>query len=525
MMTSTFHGLETAKRSLLTHQVALRTVGHNLANASTTGYSRQRVNLTASLPYEPAGMFNKVMPGQIGSGVEYDSITRIRDQFLDLQFRRENQSLAMWKVREQTLESIEGLLNEPSDNGLRAVMDKFWNSLEVLNRDPSLLSARIDLIGAAVNMTDMFNTIDKGLTDIVADANSNINHTVVQANELIQKISDLNLLIKRNEGPGRNANDFRDQRDLLVDKLSELVDVQVTEQADGSYTIMAAGVEVVNGNVATPLDAGQAAQATAGKLAGYVQATEEVEKVREQLNAMVSTFVSGDMNVTLPNGYRTSTDMTALNDVELADGTIIPAGQTIPANSEIVSSVEFTVKGFNGLHELGYTIPDAQTGIPFFTTVDGGSNFTIGNIRINPDIQNDTNKIAASGQYELNGTDRVVIRGNGDISHALTSVRDHVFTFPANMTNLASGTIDDYLRAFVGDLGTRSNTAIQNVNNFADLTDAANMRRQEVSGVSLDEELSDMIRFQHAYNAAARNMTTVDEMLDRVINGMGIVGR
>ena len=93
------------------------------------------------------------------------------------------------------------------------------------------------------------------------------------------------------------------------------------------------------------------------------------------------------------------------------------------------------------------------------------------------------------------------------------------------MTNLSSGTIDDYFRAFIGDLGTRSNNATQNVKNSQDLTDSADMMRQQVSGVSLDEELADMIRFQHAYNAAARNMTTVDEMLDRIINQMGIVGR
>lgn len=524
-MTSTFHGLETSKRALLTQQVALQTVGHNIANAATKGYSRQRVNLTASIPYEAPAFRNKTMPGQIGTGVEYNSITRVRDSFLDLQFRRENQTLAMWQVQQQTFESIESLLNEPSDSGIRAVMDKFWNSLEVLNRDPSLLSARIDLIGAAVNLTDTFNRIDGGLQDIVFDLENNIEAVTVQANSLIQKIADLNALIKRIEGLNKHANDLRDQRDLLVDQLSELVDVGVTELADGSYTITAAGIVVVEGNNAIQLQPDVAEQATSGKLAGYVRSMAEVENVRQQLNAMVNTMVTGEIRITLKNGYMTSTDMTALNDVTLEDGTIIPAGQTIPAGSTIVSPVEFVVEGFNGLHRLGYTIPDAQTDIPFFTTEDGSSDFTIGNIRVNPVIQNDTNMIAASGKYEMQGTDRVVIRGNGDISFALTSVRDYVFTFPSDMTNLSSGTIDDYFRAFIGDLGTRSNNATQHTKNSQDLTYSADMMRQQVSGVSLDEELADMIRFQHAYNAAARNMTTVDEMLDRIINQMGIVGR
>ncbi len=523
-MTSTFHGIETSKRSLLTHRAALQTVGHNVANASTDGYSRQRVNMVAARPYDVKGMYSSTAPKQIGQGVEYESITRIRDSFLDVQYRRENQTLQMWKVREQTLMSIESLLNEPSDNGLRAVMDKFWNSLEVLNRDPSLLSARIDLIGAAVNFTNTFNEIDTGLADIAADAQANIDTTIVQANELIRKIGELNTIIRKNEGPGRNANDFRDQRDRLVDQLSSLVNIEVTEMADGTYSITAAGVNVVQGDATVMLEAGHALQATAGKLAGYTQAAQEVQKVRDQLNAMVNTLVTGDMTVRLENGYMTSREMTALNDVTLEDGTVIPAGNPIPANVKITSPVEFLVQGFNGLHELGYTL-DGQTNIPFFTTKDGSTDFTIGNIQVNPALQADTNLIAASGQYEMQGGNRVAIRGNGDISHALTGVRDHVFSFPPNMTNLSSGTVDDYLRAFVADLGTRSNTAIQNVENSQQLTDSAELRRFEVSGVSLDEEMADMIRFQHAYNASARHMTTIDEMLDRVINQMGIVGR
>jgi flagellar hook-associated protein 1 FlgK len=524
-MTSTFHGLETAKRALLTQQVALQTVGHNISNAATVGYSRQRVNMVATSPLEMPAFRNSTMPGQIGTGVEYDSITRIRDSFLDLQFRRENQTLAMWEVMEQTFTSIEGLLNEPSDSGLRAVMDKFWNSLEVLNRDPSLLSARIDLIGAAVNLTDTLNSIDKGLTDITSDLESNITATTVQINSLTQKIADLNALIKRVEGPNQNANDLRDQRDLLVDQLSELVDVNVSTMADGSYTIVVAGVTVVEGNDSVQIDEGIADQASSGKLAGYVRSFAEVENVRTQLNAMVSTLVTGEMKVTLGNGYMTSQPMVAENNVTLSDGTVIPGGQTIPAGSTIVSPAEFKVQGFNGLHRLGYTIPDAETDIPFFTTENGDAEFTIGNIRVNPVVKNDTNKIAASGKYEIQDGKRVTVRGNGDISFALTNVRDYVFTFPSNMTTLASGTIDDFFRAFVGNLGTLSNNATQNVRNSQDLTYSAELMRQQVSGVSLDEELADMIRFQHAYNAAARNMTTVDEMLDRIINQMGIVGR
>jgi len=219
--------------------------------------------------------------------------------------------------------------------------------------------------------------------------------------------------------------------------------------------------------------------------------------------------------------------LTANNDVTLDDGTVIPAGTIIPAGSKIVSSVELTVKGINGLHSLGYGTSDpTPTGIAFFTTSDGSTDFNMSNIRLNPVIANDTSKIAASGRYETTsvGTN-ITIKGNGDIAHAITSLRDKVFNYPSNLTNLSSGTLDDYFRAVISELGTRSSNSSRNLQNQQDLVDNVEVQRQSVSGVSLDEEMADVIKFQHAYNAAARNMTVIDEMLDRVINQMGIVGR
>lgn len=228
-MRSTFHGLETSRRSLFVHTTMMQTLGHNIANASTDGYTRQRVNASATRPLAMPGMFNSVAPGQLGTGVQYDSITRIRDSFLDVQFRRENQTLGSWSIVDNSIRSIEGFFNEPTENGLRGVMDKFWNSWEVLNRDPSLLSARVEVVGAATNMTNMMKHIDESLTKLENDINSSMNIKVNEANDLINNIAKLTDTIKRVEGTGDNANDFRDQRDLLIDKLSTIVDVEVTE--------------------------------------------------------------------------------------------------------------------------------------------------------------------------------------------------------------------------------------------------------------------------------------------------------
>ncbi len=525
-MFSTFHGLETSKRALFTQRVALHTLGHNIANAATEGYSRQRVNMTATRPMEAPAFARSNTPGQIGTGVEYDSVLRLRDSYLDMQYRRENQSLGEWGIRDSTMRSLEKIVNEPSESGLRAVMDEFWNSWEVLNRDPQLLSARVDVVGTAVNFVDTLKHIDTSLNTLAADLDSNIGRKTTEANNIIENIAALNGLIRKTEGLGNNANDYRDKRDLLIDKLSTLVDVEVAESPDGILSITSAGVQVVNHEAFVPLAAANAADATAGELAGYEASKAEVDTLRTQLNAMVDTLMNGTVTIKLENGYVASKDIVALDDVTLEDGSTITAGDTIPAGSRIATPFEMEVNGFNGMHELGYGLSNpAEGNRPFFTTSDGATAFSIANIQVNPDIENNTDLIAASGKYDVVGADTQVIRGNSDIAHAIAGLRDKVFTFPPDATSLSQGTTDDYFRALTGDLGTRAANTTRNYDNQKDLVDAIVMRREEVSGVSLDEEMADMIKFQHAYNAAARNMTAVDEMLDRIINSMGIVGR
>ncbi|WP_059049978.1 flagellar hook-associated protein FlgK [Paenibacillus senegalimassiliensis] len=522
-MTSTFHGIETSKRALFVNTVSMQTLGHNIANANTEGYSRQRVNLTEANPLWAMGMTKSQQPGQLGTGVEYTSITRVRDNFLDIQYRRENQLLGSWEVMNSTMTAIQNILNEPSGTGLSSVMDDFWNSWETLNRDPSLLSARVAVAGAASNMVDTLKHISEGLANLSSDVNNNIDKKVMEANNMLDNIARLNVLIRDNESFGDNANDYRDQRDLLIDKLSTIVDVQYAEDENGMVNITSAGVNVLAGDVVTPLTAANAATATAGQLAGYVQSLQETDLIRNQLNGMVSTLISGDIKVTLSNGYVTSNDMVALNDVTVDGMGMVPAGTTIPAGSKITSSMDVMVKGFNGLHQLGYTLTEpTSSGIPFF--VSSGGTFTIDNIQVNPEILADTNKIAASSQYEVvDGTNKV-IRGNSDIANAIAGLRDAIFAFPDSLTSMSQGTTDDYFRALTADLGIRASNTERNYQNEQTMTDNLQIQRQSVSGVSMDEELADMIRFQQAYNAAARNMTTVDEMLDRVINQMGRVG-
>lgn len=524
MMKSTFHGLETAKRSLFVHNTMMQTAGHNISNTNTDGYSRQRVNISAADPFHKLGMQRLEVPGQLGTGVKIDDVVRLRDIYMDARYRRENSGQGEWSVREKNLRDIEKVLNEPSENGLRAVMDQFWDSWEVLNRDPSLLSARVDVIGKATNFVDTLNHVGVQLNNLDADADNNILAKLEQANGIITNIAQLTYQIQRQESFGDHANDFRDQRDLLVDQLSGLIDIQVVEGPDSDYQIIAGGVNVVNNDTATLLDVGSVNANVGGELAGFVRAKEDVQLIRNELNAMVEALVNGKVTVTIPNGYTVSSNMVAASDVTLKDGTTIPKGTVIPTGSVIDGSFEVEVNGFNGLHQMGYGLgTPAANGVPFF--VNNGGPFTIDNIRLNQEVASDTNKIAASGIFESIDGVNTTIKGNSSIAFAISRLRDTKFEYASGLTNMTNGTTDDYFRAITGGLGTIAENATRNYKVSKDLVEAIQYRRFEVSGVSLDEEMTDLIKFQHAYNAAARNITMIDEMLDKVINGMGVVGR
>jgi flagellar hook-associated protein 1 FlgK len=227
-MSSTFHGIETAKRSLFTQMAALNTTGQNIANANTPGFSRQVVNMSASIPMEAMAMNRSNTPGQLGTGVEVTSITRVRQSFLDDQFRNENNSLGNWSIQSDTLDKLQSIINEPSDSGLSKVLNNFWSSWSDLSKDPENATGRKIVSENTKALTDALNQTSKQLSDLSNDLTTNIQVKTTEINSTVSTIANLNSEIQRIEGLGDNANDLRDQRDLLTDNLSKIANIQVT---------------------------------------------------------------------------------------------------------------------------------------------------------------------------------------------------------------------------------------------------------------------------------------------------------
>ncbi|TCZ76841.1 flagellar hook-associated protein FlgK [Paenibacillus albiflavus] len=521
-MRSTFHAIETAKRSLYTQQAALNTTGHNVANANTPGFSRQVVNMAATKPLEAIGMSRSTAPGQLGTGVYFSSITRVREQFLDQQFRDQNKMLGSWQIRADSLEKLETIFNEPSDTGIRTVLDNFWKAWSSLSQDPENVTSRKVVKENAIALTDTFNQMSKQLTDMRDDLTANINVKASEINTTLSTISNLNSEIKRIESLGDDANDLRDQRDLLTDKLSNIVSIRVTETSDG-YQISMGNQALIDGPNVTQVtpdllkDAYDAGDLSSGEVHGMILSRDTyVEDYLNQLNALANTIANGEIEITIPAGS------------VLPEGTVLgnPPVTYSGANRTLKDDIKVTVAGLNGLHQLGYTFdsPSSQ-GVPFFTSKDGGP-ITAGSIDLNAIIKNDATKIATSMRTAGTGTSETTVKGNNTLAMLVSHLKDTAFKFNnPSSSGVKEGTLDDYFRATVGQLGVQSAEAGRQTKNLQTLVDYVDSRRESVSGVSMDEEMSNMIKFQHAYSAAARFMTTIDQVLDKLINSTGVVGR
>ncbi|MGG4011690.1 flagellar hook-associated protein FlgK [Bacillus smithii] len=561
-MTSTFHGLEVAKRGMMAQQTALYTTSQNIANANTPGYSRQRVNFVQTEPYPAASMNRPQIPGQMGTGVEAGSIERVREQFLDVQYRNENNKLGYWDSRSTALSRLEDVFAEPSDtDGLSAVMNEFWQSLQDLSVNPENEGARSVVLQRAQGVVDTFHYLSNSISDIQGDLGNQISVGIKDVNSILKQIAELNQQIGEVEPNGYLPNDLYDERDRLVDQLSTYLNVKVEKMpsggnaldiAEGQYKITLLDA---NGNsIATLVDGSQFNQlgfsTEDGKYTSVVSGpiknievyttpndpsqTESDPVVGNEV-ASIDFYTSGNVNFSQGKlrglmesyGYQTSTD---------ADGNPIVAG-IYPEMQDKLDQLAYTFGTlFNTVQKLGFDLEGNPASKDFFTNLSTIEN-AASNIQLNSDLQ--TKDIAASSNGLPGDGKNAINLGNifsMDLSqpYTLEGVKDSTgnpvtltFGSGAEQVNvpITTSTINSYYEGIIGGLGVASQQAQRLSNNSNSLVQSADERRQSVSSVSLDEEMTNLIKFQHAYNAAARNITVMDEMLDKVINGMGVVGR
>lgn len=465
-MSSWTTGLDIAYRALQAQQQAIDVVNHNIANANTPGYSRQTALFSTTPPAALISITGDV--GQFGTGVKVAEIRRERYSFTDFQIRGESQAMGQWEKMRDALKQVEVVFNEPSDAGINSLMSKFWQSWQDLTNDPQDAGARRALVEQADSLAVAFNRNDAQLTAIQQDMDRQITLQTEKINEITQRVATLNVKISQTEQLGLKANDLRDQRDLLMDDLSKMVRVTYYETPDSSLNIFLGSRALVIKERVTSLSNGLSPSGFA-----------------------TVTWADDGSEASVTNGELYG--LMRARDVE------VPTFLT-----DLQSLASGLITRVNALHAAGFGL-DNTTGLGFFNGTDAGD------IAVNPTLASNPEKVASAG----------VANSPGDNSVALNIAA-------LQKTPTMSGNTTDFGRFFasmMSRLGVDAQRADMMATNQRILMEHLVRQRDSVSGVSLDEETTRLIEYQRAYQAAARVINVIDEMLDKLINGVGLVGR
>lgn len=467
-----FGGLYISITGLQASRQSLDTVSHNISNANNKNYVRQSAIHTNN-PY------TKSVDGRLetGTGVNVIQIRQIRDEFLDLKLRRENASFGYHYAKSQILEDVEGVFNEITNSGLQKVLDGFWKNWDELSKDAGNLTIRGLVHESSVAFTDTVNNISRQLNDIRQNLNKEILVKVDEVNNILNKIGTLNKSIKLVEGENSRmkANDFRDERNALIDRLSELIPITSYENTFGETVISLQGRDLINGSYISTID------------------------VKNDKNGLGHIY------------WKNSNEKIELNGLgELAGFIDVRDNSMVHYMNRLDELVNTMANEINTLHATGIDLLGDSNGIPFF--VGSGGVINASNIKVNPELAN-YNKIAISRTGGIS---------DGDIAKDIYELRSKAIFEALGYEDMD---IDDYYRDIILELGLERESSRLIAENQGFLIKTIDEKRKSISSVSLDEEMADMIKFQHSYTANSRVINAIDEMIETVVTRVGLVGR
>lgn len=416
--------LNTAKSGMNVSQVAIQTTSHNISNINTPGYSRQRVNQSASSPYSMPGKNSNFGAGQIGTGAQIDDVTRIRNSFYDYQYRSESHQYGNTSVKYEYFKNIEGIFNEPSDTAISSSLNSFFNSWSELSKDPQSSGVKSVVIENGKYLSNSINSAFKRLESLEEGLDKQSEYIMDEVNSMLSQLDKLEKNIKIIQGSGKSPNDFLDQRDQLLDNLSFKLNIN---DKDVKATLKKA--YDANGKV-TLDDLTKSGVKISGELEGTLSMKQEINKYKGGLKQLANTITS---------------------NVNKA------AGQEI------------------------------------FKAKDGEL------ISINPEMLQEPEKINVTADIALK-------------VYELKSEKINI--------NGKDMTINTFYNSMIQDLGQSSAAVIRDESNQSKLLENIDSSRSSVSGVSLDEEMISLVQLQHTYSANAKVMSTIDSLLDVVVNGL-----
>lgn len=616
-----FNGLEVGKRSMTTNQRAMGVTGHNISNANKEGYSRQLVEMNTLSNQHPKF-------GAIGIGSEVEQINRARNSFIDDRMIKEKSTNSRWETREINLKHMEYIVNEPSDQSMRKILDEYWEAMQDLSQNPEDMATRVSLRERAEALSNSVSSTYERFESLKADIDNNIVVVVNDINSMTRRMAEINGQIRRVEAGGGKANDLRDEFDFLTEKLSEKVNVKVSRKGN-EYSISIGGRTVVQGDFSKDISIKRDQDFNGGlaqlywddieepvfiqdgalkglvelrdedsnkymrymdQLAiGIVDATNDVNRagfdyrgvaggdfftafdslsqIREVNGSDVAAVYKLRGNLSIDNSERPLSAMLS-NEVEVVDeegisetiktpfeekGTFEINGIKIyydtkldsmdrlvekinKAKAGVVANVgpngklimraekeeDYYVKTLNQeqgtiLSKLGILKSGQSFDFRDTATINSLSEDRKGSPRsgaarrMSVAITNVENIAAAKGQ-DLDG-DGIPDKANpvGDGSNTLRMAE------LKSQKSIGRFTYEEFFKSVVSDLGISSQEAKKYMENQKILMNNLEQRREAEQGVSLDEEMANMIKYQHGYDAAARYIRSIDEMVKTVI--------
>ena len=624
-MGSTFSGIELGKRSIMANTDAITTAGHNISNANTEGYSRQRVQIREFDPLYKPDLTRAERPGMIGQGVDVQSVNRIRDELLDKRIVGQQNVESYWQTRSDYYTMLEQIYNEPYDVSIRSNMDKYWEAWQELSVNPESQAARQAVVTRAETLTDSINQRWESLSGVADLINGDIEATVKEVNSITRQIADVNAEIIKSKAMGDNPNDLLDRRDLLVDKLSELINVSTDTRDSDEFMVHVDGRVIVQGNVARNIDleprfddtgysklvwadTGNDAKFSGGKLGALIELRDvDVRNEIQSLNTMtmnfsdlvndvhrnavgankvtgldffvqhpfvenangnydrngdgqldtsyvfrftgknqldlhqqvgiegVMTFNASSGNVEIPY-YHTDTVETVIariNDsnsevkayLDRNNNLVLKAttSQSVDNPDFVIRHVEdsgYFLAGYSGIlngsgQENAYDFAQADA----VESLTAGSQFSVSPvynpsayIQVNDVIKNDVMNVAA-GYIDSNGN---AFTGDARAAVEIASIRNSKIMVGSQKT------FDDYFADSVTNVGLKGEQAEMNLLSQNAIMEDLHNLRDSISGVNIDEELAEVMKFQHGYNAAAKFITVWDSLVDTIINRLGV---
>lgn len=477
--------LSIARTAISAHQAAVQVVSHNIANAETEGYSRQRAELVPSLP-------QRLAYGSLGTGVDIQNIVRVRETLLDANYRREAASAEGYSLRSDILSEIEGIFGEPSDQALAGALDAFWSSWSDLSNNPGSPSAQAVVRQRGIEVANTLNRFATRLSDVEATTRARLSTSVDEVNRLGAQLADLNKQITIAEVGGKQAPDLRDARDRIGDQLAKLTGGRLMPQQNGTLSFVIGGSAIVDGSSARAIEI----RTGPPMGVGIVGASDALGQVEGTLGA-IATLLNSD-----------------IPDVR----------------SKLDTLARGLVNGVNFLHTSGWTAagdalgganwdaltPPTGSRVDFFNPA-GTSAATIAI----------SSQVAANASVIASGSTQNA-PGDNSLALAMASLRDStgVGALQAAMGNVAfaaqvglpaSTTFGDSFRNTVTNVGMQVRSAESSASVYETLATQAETRRSSVNGVSIDEELTLLMRHQQAFQAASRLVRTADELAQTLI--------